>query len=76
MKGYVRLKDPDEEVFLGDGAGCVALPSTEANQFRVWDKSGLTMIVPGERIVTIRLGTGRRPEGYAPLAAPESDGSE
>ena len=69
MKGYVRLKDPDEEVFLGEGAGCVQVPSTETLQYRVWDRSGLTMFVPAERLVTIRLGTGQRPEGYAPIPA-------
>ena len=69
MKGYVRLKDPDEEVFLGEGAGCVQVPSTETLQYRVWDRAGLTMFVPAERLVTIRLGTGRRPDGYAPITA-------
>lgn len=67
MKGYVRLKDPDEEVFLGDGAGCVPVPNAETLQYRVWDRSGLTIFIPAERLVTIRLGTGQRPAGYAPL---------
>lgn len=69
MKGYVRLKDPDEEVFLGDGAGCVPVPNAETLQYRVWDRSGLTMFIPAERLVTIRLGTGHRPAGYAPVTA-------
>jgi len=65
MKGYVRLKDPDEEVFLEDGAGCVAQPGTDT--FRVWDGSGLTIHIPAERVVTIRLGSGKRPDGYSPV---------
>ena len=67
MKGYVRLKEPDEELFLGEGAGCTQIPGTETLQYRVWDKSGLTMFIPAERLITIRLGTGKRPEGYAPI---------
>ena len=74
MKGYVRLKTPDEEVFLGEGAGCVQVPSTETLQYRVWDRSGLTMFVPAERLVTIRLGTGQRPAGYEPIGAPAPAG--
>ena len=68
MKGYVRLKEPEEEVFLGEGAGCV--PVQGGLQFRVWDQSGFTAYVPTERVVTIRLGTGQRPEGYLALASP------
>ena len=64
MKGYVRLKDPDEEIFLGEGAGC--MPTTGSDTFRVWDRSGLAMYVPAGRLVTIRLGTGQRPAGYEP----------
>ena len=71
MKGYVRLKDPDEELFLGDGAGCVQVPSAETLQYRVWDKSGLTQFIPAERLITIRLGPGTRPEGYAPIGDDE-----
>ena len=66
MKGYVRLKDPDEEVFLGEGAGCVPLPG--GLQFRLWDRQ-TTVYVPATRVVTIRLGTGKRPDGYAPIEA-------
>lgn len=65
MKGYVRLKDPDEEVFLVEGAGCVSQADT--GTFRVWDNTGVTMYIPSDRVVTIRLGTGQRPEGYDPL---------
>lgn len=64
MKGYVRLKDPDEEVFLEEGAGCAVQPGTDT--FRVWDRSGLTMHIPADRLITIRLGTGQRPAGYEP----------
>lgn len=67
MKGYVRLREPDEEIFLGDGAGCVQTSSFENLHYRVWDKSGLTMFIPANRLVTIRLGTGKRPEGYKPI---------
>lgn len=66
MRGYVRLKQPDEEVFLGEGAGCVQVPSPGTLQYRVYDAK-LTMIVPAERVVTIRLGTGQRPPGYEPI---------
>ena len=65
MKGYVRLKEPDEEVFLAEGAGCVS--QTDTGTFRVWDNTGLTIHIPADRVVTIRLGTGRRPDGYEPL---------
>lgn len=71
MKGYVRLKQPDEEVFLGEGAGCVSLSGGQ--QFRVWDRSGLTLYLPGERLVSIRLGTGQRPAEYEPLPGPQED---
>jgi hypothetical protein len=67
MKGYVRLKDPDEEIFLGEGAGCRQFPVIEEIQYRIWDQSGTTILVPAERLVTIRLGTGQRPEGYEPI---------
>jgi hypothetical protein len=66
MKGYIRLKDPDEEVFLAEGAGCASMPSGDNLQYRAWDATGLTMYIPAERVVTIRLGTGQRPDGYAP----------
>lgn len=68
MRGYIRLKNPEEEVFLDEGAGCAQLPSGDTLQYRVWDRSGVTMFIPAERVVTIRLGTGQRPQGYAPLA--------
>lgn len=71
MKGYVRLKEPDEEIFLQDGAGCVQVPSGDVLQYRVWDR-GVTMIVPATRIITIRLGPGTRPEGYEPLDSASS----
>lgn len=71
MKGYVRLKDPDEELFLGEGAGCVQVPNAETLQYRVWDKSGLTQFIPAERLITIRLGPGTRPEGYSPIGDDE-----
>lgn len=67
MKGYVRLKEPDEEVFLGEGAGCVQVPSYDTLQYRVWDKCGITMFIPSYRLVTIRLGPGTRPDGYEPI---------
>jgi len=67
MKGYVRLTDPDEEVFLVEGAGCVVVQGGDALQYRVWDKTGLTMYIPAARMVTIRLGTGKRPDGYEPV---------
>lgn len=67
MKGYVRLKNPDEELFLGEGAGCTQIPGTETLQYRVWDRSGMTMFIPADRLVTIRLGTGQRPKGYEPI---------
>lgn len=65
MKGYVRLKEPDEEVFLAEGAGCVS--QAETSTFRVWDSTGVTMHIPADRVVTIRLGTGQRPDGYEPV---------
>jgi len=67
MKGYVRLTDPDEEVFLVEGAGCVVVQGGDALQYRVWDKTGLTMYIPAARMVTIRLGAGKRPDGYEPV---------
>lgn len=67
MKGYVRLKNPDEEIFLGEGAGTAQVMGGETLQYRIWDRSGQTMYVPAERLVTIRLGTGRRPDGYDPI---------
>lgn len=66
MKGYVRLKTPEEEIFLQEGAGCVQVPNAETLQYRVWDR-GNTMIIPADRIITIRLGPGTRPEGYEPI---------
>lgn len=64
MKGYVRLKDPDEEIFLGEGAGCAPMAGTDT--FRVWDNEQ-TLFFASARLETVRLGTGRRPEGYAPV---------
>ena len=66
MKGYVRLKEPEEEIFLGEGAGSAPVMGSDTRQYRVWDRSGLTMYVPADRLVTIRLGTGQRPAGYEP----------
>jgi hypothetical protein len=66
MKGYVRLKEPDEEVFLGEGAGCAPVMGSDTLQYRVWDRE-MTMYVSAARIVTIRLGTGSRPSGYEPV---------
>jgi hypothetical protein len=73
MRGYIRLKDPDEEIFLSEGAGCVSMPSGDGLQYRAWDGTGLTMYIPAERMVTIRLGTGQRPDGYAPCPSGASD---
>ena len=67
MKGYIRLRNPQEEVFLDEGAGCAQMPNVDTLQYRVWDRSGLTMFIPAERVVTIRLGTGQRPQGYEPI---------
>ena len=67
MKGYVRLKNPDEEIFLGEGAGSAPVMGSDMLQYRVWEP-GHTIYFPAERLVTIRLGTGRRPEGYEPCA--------
>jgi hypothetical protein len=64
MKGYVRLKDPPEEIFLADGAGSAPVMGSDTLQYRVWDATGQTMYIPASRLVTIRLGTGLRPEGY------------
>jgi hypothetical protein len=71
MKGYVRLKDPDEEVFLVEGAGCVPMEGGAALQYRAWDATGFTMYIPAERLVTIRLGTGQRPTSYEPVGPPQ-----
>lgn len=67
MKGYVRLKDPDEEIFLGEGAGSAPVTGSDVLQYRVWDREN-TIYIPAARLVTIRLGTGQRPEGYEPCA--------
>lgn len=71
MKGYVRLKNPDEEVFLGEGAGTAQMLGGDTLQYRIWDRSGQTMYIPAERLVTIRLGPGTRPDGYAPCSPVE-----
>jgi hypothetical protein len=68
MKGYVRLTNPDEEIFLGEGAGTAQLAGGDTLQYRVWDRSGQTIYIPAERLVTIQLGPGKRPEGYAPCS--------
>lgn len=73
MKGYVRLTNPDEEIFLGEGAGTAPMMGGDILQYRVWDRSGQTMYVPATRLVTIRLGTGQRPEGYAPCLPVEEN---
>ena len=70
MRGYIRLKNPDEEVFLAEGAGCAPMQGDAALQYRAWDATGLTLYIPAERLVTIRLGTGARPDGYAPCVQP------
>ncbi len=62
-KGYVRLKDPDEEIFLGEGAGTVPVD----DGYRVWDRNQ-TVYFPLLRLVTVRLGTGKRPADYQPVA--------
>jgi hypothetical protein len=67
MKGYVRLINPEEEIFLGEGAGCTPVSGGAALQYRAWDATGFTMYIPAERLVTIRLGAGQRPEGYEPV---------
>jgi hypothetical protein len=41
-------------------------------QYRVWD-TGNTIYIPAERLVTIRLGTGQRPEGYSPVPLGRED---
>lgn len=69
MKGYVRLKEPDEEIFLGEGAGSAPVMGSDTLQYRLWDATGQTMYIPASRLVTIRLGTGQRPEGYAPVSS-------
>ena len=66
MKGYVRLKNPDEEIFLGEGAGSAPVMGSDTLQYRVWDRDN-TIYIPAERLVTIRLGTGQRPAGYDPV---------
>jgi hypothetical protein len=76
MKGYIRLKDPDEEIFLAEGAGCVPAEGGAALQYRAWDATGFAMCIPAERLVTIRLGTGQRPEGYAPVPREGNDTHE
>jgi predicted flavoprotein YhiN len=68
MKGYVRLKEPEEEIFLAEGAGSVPVMGSDTLQYRVWDATGLTMYIPASRLVTIRLGTGQRPDGYEPVS--------
>lgn len=65
MKGYVRLINPEEEIFLGEGAGSAPVAGTSTLQYRVWDREN-TIYIPAERLVTIRLGTGERPAGYEP----------
>jgi hypothetical protein len=67
MKGYVRLKDPEEEIFLGEGAGSTPVMGSDTMQYRLWDATGQTLYIPAGRLVTIRLGTGQRPDGYEPV---------
>lgn len=67
MKGYVRLKAPDEEIFLGEGAGYTFMNGQA--QIRAWDHDQ-TAVFTAERLVTLRLGTGRRPEGFEPVVSP------
>jgi hypothetical protein len=69
MKGYVRLKDPDEEIFLAEGAGSAPVMGSDTLQYRVWD-TDKTIYIPAGRLVTIRLGTGQRPDGYEPVGQP------
>lgn len=69
MKGYVRLKEPDEEIFLGEGAGSAPVMGSDTLQYRLWDATGQTMYIPASRLVTIRLGSGQRPDGYAPVSS-------
>jgi hypothetical protein len=66
MKGYIRLNNPEEEIFLGEGAGCAPVMGNDVLQYRVWD-SGQTIYISANRLVTIRLGTGQRPNGYEPI---------
>jgi hypothetical protein len=66
MKGYVRLNNPEEEIFLGEGAGCAPVMGSDVLQYRVWDNKQ-TVYVAGSRLVTIRLGSGVRPDGYIPV---------
>lgn len=70
MKGYVRLNDPEEEIFLGEGAGCAPVIGEDVLQYRVWDRTQ-TIYIAATRLVTIRLGTGERPAGYSPLPSEE-----
>lgn len=67
-KGYVRLKDPDEEIFLGEGAGTVPV----ADGYRVWDQNQ-TIYFSLPRLVTVRLGTGKRPADYKPVVQGETN---
>jgi len=46
MKGYVRLTNPEEEIFLGEGAGTAPMVGGDTLQYRVWDRSGQTMYIP------------------------------
>lgn len=70
MKGYVRLKDPDEEVFLDDGAGYTFM--NNQTQLRAWDRDQ-TILFDASRLVTLRLGTGKRPDGFEPVASPAEE---
>jgi hypothetical protein len=68
MKGYVRLKDPEEEIFLAEGAGSAPVMGSDTMQYRLWDATGQTLYIPASRLIMIRLGTGQRPDGYEPCA--------
>lgn len=77
MKGYIRLRDPEEEFFLGEGAGYYRMDDGGGEvHYRAFDRSGLLIVFPASRLVTARLGPGNRPPNFEPVVEEPSWASD